>query len=315
MLDGRQHDIPTGTSGRHVLPAERFARRQMLHFSLCVMTPTILAFALPVLVEGLRPTLMSVGILLFMWFLVGGLGVSVGLHRLFSHRSFKAPTGVKVLLGIFGSMAAQGPVSYWVALHRLHHAHSDERGDPHSPHAGPYEGSRWKSFLHGHIGWTMLHDVPKPSKYTKDLDGDAWLKWVARNYWVWVMAGIALPAVLGWMTTGNLWGAANGAVWGGLVRIAAGHHVIWAVNSLCHTVGSAPHHTGDHSTNVAWVALLSWGEGWHNNHHSNPSSARFGSNWRQIDMGWWSIRMLEAVGLVSEVRTSRRTAMSTGTEH
>lgn len=284
----------------HTLPAGPFKPRQRLHFAASVLLPSALAALAPLLLPlgGHGPW--ALALLLGMWFLVGGVGVSVGLHRHFSHRSFEAVPPLRWLLGVLGSMAAQGPVVYWVALHRMHHAASDRAGDPHSPQpaAWPGRGPGWAAWQ-GHVGWVLAHDVPKPTRYARDLIGDTLVRRLGRHYRTCVLAGIVLPALLAMAALAQplgIWHAALfGAYWGGVLRIALGHHVIWAINSCCHLRGQRPHATGDHSRNLAWLALPSWGESWHNNHHAAPANARFGRGWRQPDVGWWVLRLFVAL--------------------
>lgn len=281
----------------HVLPRGPFGAAQRRHFACSVLLPTLLGVALPFALPLWQQPGWAAGLLLGMWFLVGGLGVSVGLHRLFSHRSFEAAGPLRALLGVLGSMAAQGPVVYWVSLHRMHHAASDQPGDPHSPRRSAWPGSsRLQAAWRGHIGWVPHHAVPKPTRYARDLIGDPLLHRLQKAYPACVVAGVALPALLGWAALGGWMGAAFGAYWGGVLRIALGHHVIWAINSCCHLAGTRRHATADGSTNVAWLALLSWGESWHNNHHAQPAQARFGRGWREPDVGWWLVRALVALG-------------------
>ena len=294
----------------HTLPAGPFRRAQRRHFLLSVALPHLGLLLLPALWPWLWPGVLSQGaaaaaIGLGMWYLVGGVGVSVGLHRHFSHRSFEAAPALRWLLGALGSMAAQGSVVYWVALHRMHHAASDRPGDPHSPQRqawnrdSPQPMSRWRAAWQGHLGWVLAHDVPKPTRYARELIGDELVRRLGRSYGAWVAAGFVLPALVGWAwlggSLGDWQGALFGAYWGGVVRLALGHHVIWAINSCCHLVGARPHPTPDSSRNVAWLALLSWGESWHNNHHAAPTSARFGGGWGQPDIGWWTVRLFVAL--------------------
>lgn len=294
----------------HVMPAAPFRPAQRRHFALAVLLPTLGTLALPWLPAPWSPwqaPLPALALLLGMWFLVGGLGVSVGLHRLFSHRSFEAKPALRAALGFLGAMAAQGPLVYWVALHRMHHAASDQPGDPHSPRAeawpaAPAGRSRWRAAWQGHIGWVQAHDVPKPTRYARELIADPLAQRLNRAYPLAVAAGLLLPALAGLLLVGGAEGALFGLYWGGVVRIALGHHVIWAINSWCHLAGRRVHDTPDGSTNVAWLALPSWGESWHNHHHARPTSPRFGQGWREPDVGWWSVRLFVALGWARLVR-------------
>jgi len=283
------------------MPAAPFRRAQQRHFMLSVLLPTLGTLAMPLVLPTPWSPWHSPGaaalVLGVMWFLVGGVGVSVGLHRLFSHRSFEATPALRALLGGLGAMAAQGPLIYWVALHRMHHAASDQPGDPHSPRTAAWPGaSRWRAAWQGHMGWVRGHDVPKPTRYARELIADPLAQRVHHAYPLCVALGIVLPALAGWALVGGAPGLLFGAYWGGVVRIALGHHVIWAINSWCHLAGQRVHDTPDGSTNVAWLSLLSWGESWHNNHHADPVAPRFGRSWREPDVGWWVLRLCVACG-------------------
>jgi stearoyl-CoA desaturase (Delta-9 desaturase) len=292
----------------HAMPAGPFTARQRLHFLGSVALPTALALGLPWVLPWMMPlghhAAWAAGLLLGMWFLVGGVGVSVGLHRHFSHRSFDAAPALRWVLGVLGSMAAQGPVVYWVSLHRMHHAASDRAGDPHSPQAAawPGHGAAWAAWQ-GHIGWVLRHDVPKPTRYARELIGDPLVRALGRGYHACVAAGLLLPALVAVAalsaSLGPWQAALFGAYWGGVLRIALGHHVIWAINSWCHLQGRQPHATGDHSRNVPWLSLLSWGESWHNNHHAAPADARFGRGCTQPDVGWWVVCLFRRLGLAT----------------
>ena len=298
-------------SSRFVLPASRFRRRHRVHFTLCQAVPIVASAALPFFFDAGWFGWEGLALLLAMWVLVGGLGVSVGLHRHFAHRAFQASRAARVAMGIFGSMAAQGPVSYWVSLHRRHHTYTDESGDPHSPvpHASRAK-SRLAGFWHSHVAWAWSHDVPMPTRYTPDLIRDKQVTWLEKHYWTWVVAGIAIPALVGMLIWGGSRGFVLGAYWGGFLRIAIGHNIIWSINSLCHCLGRRPYDTADESRNVGWLSLLSFGESWHNNHHQAPSSAQFAHRWWQIDLGWIFISILRACGAASKVKTYKEAASS-----
>jgi stearoyl-CoA desaturase (Delta-9 desaturase) len=238
-------------------------------------------------------------------YVVTGLGITVGFHRLFTHRSFEANRAVQFLLGVSGSMALEGPLLKWVALHRRHHQYSDTEQDPHSPHQAGHElRGTLRGLWHAHMGWFFQPDPPNLSRYVKDLRQSALLRMVSALFPVWVAFGLLIPAVLGGLLTGTWMGAASGLLWGGLARIFLVHHVTWSVNSLCHLWGSQPYRTGDHSRNNFLFGALGLGEGWHNNHHAFPTSARFGLRWWQIDVGYWLIHVMTRLGLASKVRTN-----------
>ena len=226
------------------------------------------------------------------------LGIDVGLHRLVTHRAFQTTSALRAGLCILGSMAAQGPVLYWVAVHRRHHALSDQPGDPHSPHL---EGDGLRGTLrglwHAHTGWLFRHELPRATTYIPDLIRDRSLRRVSRLYFMWVALGLAIPAAIGGWLYGTGRGALQGLVWGGLVRIFVVQHVTWSINSICHVYGARPFRTVDYSANNAWLALLSFGESWHNNHHAFPYAAVHGFRWWEVDIAGYVIRVLAWMGL------------------
>ena len=204
---------------------------------------------------------------------------------------------------ILGSMAVQGPVITWVADHRMHHAHTDQEGDPHSPHG---HGNGFKGAIKGlwyaHMGWLFDRQGQAAARtHAKDLVEDAGFRWINRTFGLWVALGIALPAALGYALDGTLAGAVTGALWGGAVRIFLLHHVTWSINSVCHFFGSRRFEVEDHSTNVFWLAPLSFGESWHHNHHAFPRSAMHGLRWWEVDPAAWLIRAMKATGLAWNV--------------
>jgi stearoyl-CoA desaturase (delta-9 desaturase) len=229
--------------------------------------------------------------------------VTVGLHRHLSHRAFRATPATRMVLAVLGSMAAQGPVIYWAANHRRHHAHADQPGDPHSPYFdGPRPSAAFPGLFHAHVGWLFAHDITDCARYAPDLLRDPLIVKINRLYLLWVALGLALPAVAGALVTGTPRGALVGFLWGGLVRTFVLQHAAFSINSICHWFGRRSFATRDHSTNNVWLALISFGEAWHNNHHAFPRSARFGLRWWQVDIGAALIRVLELVGLAWNVR-------------
>ena len=241
------------------------------------------------------------GVMLGMY-VVTALGITVGFHRLFTHRSFETFNRVKFLFAVLGSMAVEGSLMRWVAFHRRHHQHSDTPDDPHSPH---HHGRGLLGLLrgawHAHIGWFFEPDPVNMDNYVKDLKKIPGLR-VADALWpLWVVLGLAIPSAIG-LACGGWRGCIGGFLWGGLVRVFLGHHVTWCVNSVCHIWGRKPYPAGDESRNNAIVGILALGEGWHNNHHAFPSSARHGLQWWQIDVSYWLIRAMEACGLAWKVR-------------
>lgn len=244
------------------------------------------------------------------WFTA--LGITVGFHRLCTHKSFETPAAVRYIFAVAGSMAVQGPVLRWCAEHRKHHQHSDSSHDPHSPHMSP-DGSWGEGILstlrgafHSHMGWLFTVRSKGLGKYTRDLMEDDVLVRVDRQFPFWVLMGLAIPAVLGGVLTWSWMGVLLGFLWGGLVRILLVHHVTWSVNSVCHLWGTKGFESHDESRNNALVALFAMGEGWHNNHHAFPTSARHGLRWWEFDASYMLIRAMEMVGLAREVRRPDR---------
>ena len=225
-----------------------------------------------------------------------GAGITVGYHRLFTHRSFQTSRPARMVFAILGSMAVEGSVIEWVATHRKHHSFSDRPGDPHSPHDEHAPG--WRGALgglaHAHVGWMFRgKDMANPEHYAIDLLADRDVRFISRTFPLWVLAGLALPFGLGVLLTGSLIGGLTGLLWGGAVRIFLLHHATFSINSLCHFFGRSPFGTGDQSRNLAWLAPITFGEAWHNNHHAFPTSARHGLGPHQADPGAWLIAALE----------------------
>lgn len=250
-------------------------------------------------------------------YLLTALGITVGFHRLLTHRSFQTSKPLEYAFAILGSMAVQGPVISWVADHRKHHAHTDTEGDPHSPHVGLDGGVRGilTGLWHAHSGWLLSTQGRADWKrYARDLQEDRGMRTIARQFVPLVFASLLLPALAGYAVSGTLAGAATGLLWGGLVRIFFVHHVTWSVNSVCHFVGTRRFDTDDRSTNVFWLALPSLGESWHHNHHAFPRSAVHGlRNW-EVDLSALVIKAMEGLGLawnvvrISPERQTQRSA-------
>ncbi|MDX9910376.1 MAG: acyl-CoA desaturase [Phycisphaerales bacterium] len=236
-------------------------------------------------------------------------GITVGFHRLVTHKSFETIAPVRFLFAVLGSMAVQGPVIEWAATHRKHHQHSDDEHDPHSPHSGAHgswgQGIRatLRGAFHAHFGWLLMGHRRGLGRYSKDLREDPVLVAVSRQFPLWVLAGLVIPAVLGGLFTQSWIGVLQGFLWGGLVRIFVVHHITWSVNSVCHIWGTHPFRSHDHSRNNAIVGILAMGEGWHNNHHAFPTSARHGLRWWEFDASYMLIRTLSFFGLAHRIRT------------
>jgi len=233
-----------------------------------------------------------------------GLGVTVGFHRLFTHRSFKTNRVLRALLAVLGSTAVEGPVIEWVATHRKHHCFSDRPGDPHSPHTD--HGSGWRGALlglaHAHVGWMFRgKDMANPRRYAKDLLADRDLRFISRTFPLWVVAGLAIPFGLGVVIGDSVKTGVTALLWGGAVRMFVVHHVTYSINSLCHFFGSRRFRTGDESRNLLWLSLFSFGESWHNNHHAFPTSAAHGLRRWEIDPSALVIGALEKLGLAWNV--------------
>lgn len=234
------------------------------------------------------------------------LGIEVGYHRLFSHRAFKTVVPIRVFLAICGAIAGQGPLSYWVAHHRRHHKFSDYGGDPHSPIVSPggqiYKG-RLEGLWHAHYGWIFQTERANPGYYARDILEDRWLLLVDRLYLIWLLLGLALPALLGGLLSKSpIGGALLGLLWGGFVRLLLVQQGTYSINSLCHTFGGRPFVTGDSSTNLGILSLISLGGSWHNNHHAFPSTAINAMHWWQIDLGGGFIMALRVLRLAWDVK-------------
>lgn len=226
--------------------------------------------------------------------------VTVGFHRLLTHRSYATYRPIEYALAILGSMAVQGPVIGWVADHRKHHAHTDADGDPHSPHVG--HGSGLRGLWHAHVGW--LFDHPSGSeaqRYAPELLEDRGMRAINRAFIPLTAATLLIPFAIGGLSTGTLEGAGLALFWGGLVRVFFVHHITWSTNSICHFFGRRRFETTDKSTNVPWLALPSLGEAWHHNHHAFPRSAMHGLRWWEIDISGLIIRAMQKTGLAWNV--------------
>jgi stearoyl-CoA desaturase (Delta-9 desaturase) len=223
-------------------------------------------------------------VLFFAFYLLTGLGITIGYHRMLTHRSFESGRVLKVIFLVLGSMAVQGKAIDWAANHLKHHAHADEDGDPHSPLEG---------LFHAHIGWLFTSPPADRERYCKRHMKDPIISFMDRTFLLWVALGLVIPYLIaGWY----------GVLWGGLVRIAVVNHVTWAVNSVCHRFGSQPFDIKDESRNNWVVGLLAFGEGWHHNHHAFPAMAYHGMTWRQFDLSAIVLRMLARLRLIWNVK-------------
>jgi stearoyl-CoA desaturase (Delta-9 desaturase) len=238
--------------------------------------------------------------ILGLMYAVAGFGITVGFHRLLTHRSFRTYKPIEYAFAIAGSMAVQGSVIAWVADHRKHHAHADREGDPHSPHVG--HGSGLRGLWHAHTGWLFEgHGRANPRRYARELWEDPVMRAIDRAFPWLTLLSLLIPFALGWLLHGALFGALTALIWGGLVRTFLLHHITWSVNSVCHYFGRRRFAVDDQSTNVAFLSLVSFGESWHHNHHTFPRSAAHGLRWWELDVGDWLIRGLERLGLAWNV--------------
>jgi stearoyl-CoA desaturase (Delta-9 desaturase) len=243
-------------------------------------------------------------VILAVMYLLTAAGITVGYHRLLTHRSFQTSKPLEYGFAALGSMAVQGQVIAWVADHRKHHAHTDEEGDPHSPHVGHGSGllGVLRGLWHAHMGWLFSeHGRADWRRYAPDLYEDRGMRFLNRHFVALVMASLAIPALAGYAIAGTVGGALTALLWGGLVRIFLVHHVTWSVNSICHFLGTRRFETDDESTNVLWLALPSLGESWHHNHHAFPRSAKHGLRRWELDPSALVIATMEKLGLARNV--------------
>jgi stearoyl-CoA desaturase (delta-9 desaturase) len=264
-------------------------------------------------------------ILLVVLYYFTGFGVTIGYHRLFTHRAFETSRTMRAILAVIGSMAIEGSVIRWVADHRKHHAFTDIEGDPHSPHVGHDGGvlGPVKGLFHAHVGW-LFHSVGQADEYrfAPDLAKDRTMRLIDRLFPVWILISLALPFGIGWAVGGSLGTALTALLWGGFVRVFMLHHVTWSINSVCHFFGRRRFHTDDESRNVGWLAPLSFGESWHHNHHAFPTSAFHGLRPTEavLDPSGLIIRGLEKLGLIWNVvrispeRQAAKTATPRGSQ-
>ena len=313
------HDDAPGDGARSAsdaAPAARMTRAQRFAMGVTVVGPFLGLLLAVALLWGHGPAgTRGIGwpevVVMAGMYALAGFGVTIGYHRLLTHRAFEAPRPVRLLFAVLGSAAAQGMVIKWCAAHRRHHQRADRPGDPHSPHLHGGTGVRGllRGMWHAHIGWTFEADAPDLARSVPDLLADRALMLIDQLYLLWVALGLLLPAAALGLYTGTWGGFLSGLVWGGLVRIFLMHHVTWSINSVCHVWGARPFASGDASTNNFPIAIVSLGEGWHNNHHAFPTSARHGLRWWQFDASYVVIRALSWFGLARNVRVPSASAM------
>lgn len=294
-------DLVTATWGGDVQ-----SRKEQVALALFIIVPFLaVAAAVPVAWGGWLGWT-DVAVMVLMYWLTGH-GITVGFHRLFTHKSYKPNRAVKVFWAVAGSMAIQGPVIRWVADHRKHHKFSDRDGDPHSPwRYGTDLKALSKGFWYAHMMWLFNPEQTPQRKYAPDLMKDPDLVKISKQFPMWVAVSLLLPALLGGLLTMSWQGALTAFFWGSLVRVSLLHHVTWSVNSICHTIGERPFLSRDKSANVWWLAIPSMGESWHNLHHADPTAARHGVLKGQIDTSARVIWFMEKVGWVKDVRWPTR---------
>ena len=287
---------------------------QRLITALLVVGPlAAVAIAVPLLWGSvLHPRDVILAVVLYA---VTGHGVTVGFHRMFTHRSFTPKRPLKIALAIAGSMAVEGSIVSWVSNHRRHHMFSDRDGDPHSPHRyGSGVAAQLRGFAHAHVGWLFRGDDSPPERFAPDLLRDRDVVFLSRLFPIFALVSLTIPFLAGWGMSGTVVGGLTALLWAGLVRMAVLHHVTWSVNSVCHMFGRRPFSANDRSANFAPLAVLSMGESWHNFHHAFPASARHGAGPGQLDSSAALIRLFERLGWASKVRwpNPQRLAAATG---
>ncbi|OLT07353.1 stearoyl-CoA 9-desaturase [Pseudonocardia sp. CNS-004] len=304
-------DTPTRTAGgaRPILDGRRGLGPQIGVYVFVILPLLALVATIP-FAWGWGLTWIDVAIAA-VFYVASGLGITVGFHRYFTHGSFKAKRPLRIALALAGSLAMQGPVITWVADHRRHHAFSDKEGDPHSPWlfgTGPVALAR--GFWHAHTGWLFERDLTNRERFTPDLLADTDIRRIDRLFGLWSALTLLVPAALGGLLSWSWWGALTALFWAGLVRVGLLHHVTWSINSICHMIGDQPFAARDHSRNVWPLAVLSFGESWHNLHHADPTCARHGVQRGQVDISARVIWAFEKLGWARSVRwpTQRRLA-------
>ncbi len=305
-----QREVTSSKSEKPEPPAPHWSHHLVMGIAVFVpLVGTLSAIAVLWQFGWMNLTQLSI---LLAGYVLTGMGITIGFHRLLSHRAFEAKPWVRFFWVSAGSMAIEGSPVVWTAVHRKHHARSDKDGDPHSPHL---HGDDWRGvlrgFLHAHTGWLFTHawTHPELERYVPDLVDDRMLMRIHRTYYVYVILSLAIPAAVAGLITMSWAGAGLGLLWGGLVRIFLTHHVTWSINSICHVFGKQEYESGDDSRNNFLFGILGHGEGWHNNHHAFPASARHGLRWWQFDSSWLVIRFMERMGWVWSVHLPSDRAM------
>jgi stearoyl-CoA desaturase (Delta-9 desaturase) len=275
---------------------------QLKHFLACDVLPLAAILSFPAYSQYAISGWFEAGLCAAFWFITG-IGITVGYHRLFTHRSFQCARPLQAVLAVTAAMAAQGGVISWAAIHRYHHENSDKPGDLHSPNLHGHGLMNWiRGMLHSHFVWMSRHSYPNVARYVPDILRDGMLSTINRYYYYWIALGLVLPTCLGAIYHRSLQGAFSGLLWGGVFRIFIVEHIIWAVNSLGHSIGSRPYETRENSRNLGPLAILTLGECWHNNHHRFITSPNFGLRWYKLDPGYWFIKLMQRCGLAWDLK-------------
>jgi stearoyl-CoA desaturase (delta-9 desaturase) len=294
--------LPTQAEGsKPMFGPQRTATEHSLVY-VFILTPFLALIVAVSLAWGWGLTWLNIGVAAGFYVLTG-TAVTVGLHRLFTHGSFKANRPLRIALAIAGIMALQGEVTEWVADHRRHHAFSDREGDPHSPwRYGTGAVALARGFWHAHLGWILDRDMTNPARFAPDLAADPDIRAVDRLAPLWITLSLALPPLVGGLATWSFWGAVTAFFWASLVRVSLLHHVTWSINSVCHMIGDRPFRSRDKAANFWPLAILSFGESWHNLHHADPTCARHGVRRGQVDISARLIWIFEKLGWARDVR-------------
>jgi stearoyl-CoA desaturase (delta-9 desaturase) len=298
--------------GEDYVPEQQLRKSwvQQVALTIFLVVPFLAIFGAVPLTWGWGLSWHDVVIAVVMYY-VSGLGVTVGFHRYLTHRSFTARRPVRIALAIAGSMALQASATQWVADHRRHHRFSDRQGDPHSPwRYGTSLRALTKGFFYSHVGWLYDWDRTDETKYAPELVADPDIRFISRTFPLWAGVSLLLPPLVGGLWGGSFKAALTAFIWGSLVRVALLHHVTFAINSVCHITGRRPFRTRDRSQNVWWLALLSFGESWHNFHHAEPTSARHGVRALEFDTSAVLIWAMERLRWVSDVRWPDRATIA-----
>ncbi len=281
------------------LNTRRPLRQSEKYYSLAVIVIPMIMTIVAIATLFYTPLLAGSIWLFVIFYSYSVLGISVGYHRMLTHRSFIARRWVKLFFVIGGCFAYQGPPLFWVSSHRRHHRFGDENGDPHSPHT---EHGWWKNLVHSHIGWMLNHELEDWEYYSSDLLKDRDILFINKYYIFFALSGIILPGIINALIYHNFASFWQGILFAGFVRTFVVHHITWSINSITHLFGYESYKTTDKSKNNVIFGVIGYGEGWHNNHHAFPSSAKLGLQWWEVDIGYYCIKFLAVLGLISKVK-------------